>query len=174
MHCKYNLIDKNKLTCISPTLRKLEIQCVSSAHYQRWAFRICPHKAILSGSLFSRPFPFSDSPYLSTVSEVCVRVFPGFPRWESQTHPFHFTEQPWVWSGTSGLQSIYAKICPAFLVLLEALVHKLSWKRLAQNLRFSAWIRGNCWTGLYRVCEIGGLTKRESVSKDGVFPLPGL
>lgn len=123
MRCKYNLIDKNKLTCISPTLRKLEIQCVSSALV---CAPICPHKAIHLGSLFSRPFPFSDATHLAKVPEVCVCVFPGFPRRESQTHPFHFTEQPWVWSGTGGLQSIYAKICPVFLVLLEALVHKLT------------------------------------------------
>lgn len=47
-------------------------------------------------------------------------------------------------------------------------------KRLAQNLWFSAWMRGKCWTGLHRVCETGGHEKRESVSKDGMFPLPGL
>lgn len=71
MRCKYNLIDKNKLTCISPTLRKLEIQCVSSALV---CAPICPHKAIHLGSLFSRPFPFSDTTHLATVPEVRVCV----------------------------------------------------------------------------------------------------
>lgn len=80
------------------------------------------------GHTFGEPvFPFADTPHLATVPEVCASS--GFPRWESQTHPFHFTEQPWVWSGTGGLQSIYAKICPAFPGLLEALVHKLTWKK---------------------------------------------
>ncbi len=61
MHCKYNLIDKNKLTCISPTLRKLEIQCVFSAHYQRWALVCAPNLSsqghAVGEPVFS-PFPF--------------------------------------------------------------------------------------------------------------------
>lgn len=59
LHCKYNPIDYNELTCISTTLRKFEIKRASLDHYQHWALVCAPspidsssHKAIVWEPVF--------------------------------------------------------------------------------------------------------------------------
>lgn len=142
MHCKYNLIDKNKVTCISPTLRKLEIQCVSSAHYQRWALvcaPICPHKAIHSGS------PFSLLQTLRTWRRCpkCARLLASHGE---NRRLIPFTSRNSLGSGAGLVDSSPSmpKSVQLFRVYWKHWCTNLPEKRLAQNLQFSAWMRANC------------------------------
>lgn len=72
MHCKYNPIEGNELTCISTTLRKFEIKRASLDHYQQ-ALVCAPIDSSSSQghslrACFHSPPLLADTPYVSVWS----------------------------------------------------------------------------------------------------------
>lgn len=156
MHCKYNPIEGNELTCISTTLRKFEIKRASLDHYQQ-ALVCAPIDSSSSQghslrACFHSPPLLADAPYVSvwsvsafwflkmrvTDSSLCFTET-ALDLERDWWTPIHLCQNPSRFSsgpGTTGAHN-WKK--------------KLNKKRLAQNLQFSAWIWGNFGTGLRSV-----------------------
>lgn len=170
MHCKYNPIEGNELTCISTTLRKFEIKRASLDHYQQ-ALVCAPIDSSSSQghslrACFHSPPLLADTPYVSvwsvsafwflkvrvTDSSLCFTET-ALDLERDWWTPIHLCQNPSRFSSGPGTTGAH------------------NWKkrnekkqRLAQNLQFSAWIWGNFGTGL-RSVEQGWRLERKFSSR---------